>query len=87
MIGPLVLGIFLGLVVEFVFSFAWVLGRFRRLREEPCSACGRPSAVLTQVVDLETREQLAASILCAPCLHHVRKVTVESPAPWASNWK
>jgi hypothetical protein len=44
--------------------------------------CGRPSAALAQIVDLETRRSRALLVLCDPCTNHVQNTVVEHPASW-----
>ena len=75
-------GFFFGVLLPFVVSLVWTWSRFERALDMPCMACGRPSAALAQIVDLETRRSRELIILCDPCSKHVRNTVVEHPAPW-----
>ena len=82
-----VLGLTLGVGLAVMGSYAWVFSRYRHLSEQPCTACGRPSAIVATVIDLETHKPRAISILCDPCANHAKAAVAESPAPWAKYWR
>ena len=83
----MIIGFVLGFLFTLFGSTAWVWWKFHSLRDEPCSACGREPAVLAQIVDLETRQPRAMSLLCEACSIHARNVVLNQPAPWAKNWR
>lgn len=76
-------GIVVGYLFSILLSSSWMRGKFNALLDRPCQACGRPSAVLAQVIDLETRQTIRAAILCTPCSEYGLKVGSENPPPWA----
>ena len=86
LVPPFAWGFVIGAFLVFILSTLWVGSRFRFLQERPCIACGRPSAVLAQVVDLETRRPNSSALLCEPCANHARGAVLDRPPPWAVYW-
>ena len=77
------IGIVIGYFLSILLSSSWMRGKFNALRDRPCQSCGRPSAVLAQIIDLETRQTTHATILCSACAAHGLNVGAKNPPSWA----